>query len=150
MRKKYYERFVSGDYSPRNPQKYRGKYPIHYRSSLELNFCRFCDNQPNILYWGIESAIVPYYDRVRKTQRNYLIDFTMYVKDKTGQVKKYYIEIKPQSQTLPPVKGKKKESSYLYECITYATNIAKWESALKFAKSKGAEFKIITEKDIRS
>ena len=36
----------------------------------------------------------------------------------------------------------------LYEQKTYVKNKAKWEAAEKWAKKKGIEFKILTEKEL--
>ena len=59
------------------------------------------------------------------------------------------IEIKPSKQTVPPVvKKSKKRSTMLYEQKTYVKNRAKWDAAEKWAKKKGVEFKILTEKEL--
>lgn len=135
-------------FHPTHMEKYKGKTPIIFRSSWESKFMYWCDINKNVVEWGSESAVVPYFDMASKKNRHYYIDFTMKIKDINGNIKKYYIEIKPYSQTIPPVKGKKKNTTFMYECMTYATNISKWKAATVFAKSKGAEFKILTEKEI--
>ena len=98
--------------------------------------------------WGSESVAVKYYDPVKKRQRNYFIDFTLVVKTKNNELKKYYVEVKPHKETIKPIKGKKRQSTYIAECCTFATNTAKWEAAQKFAKSKGASFIILTEREL--
>ncbi|HAT66597.1 MAG TPA: hypothetical protein DCS66_18715 [Flavobacteriaceae bacterium] len=63
--------------------------------------------------------------------------------------KTYLIEIKPSKQTIPPVpKKSKKKTTMIYEQKTYVQNKAKWAAAEKWAKKKGVEFKILTEKEL--
>ena len=90
--------------------------------------------------------MVPYY--FENKWHNYYID--IFVIFKSGdQLKKYIIELKPYKQTAQPVWSKRrKESTYLNECREFAKNCAKWDSARKFAESKGCEFHILTEKDL--
>ena len=37
---------------------------------------------------------------------------------------------------------------YINEVVTYAVNQAKWKAASEYAKDRGWEFKIITEKEL--
>ena len=69
--------------------------------------------------------------------------------NETNGPKTYLIEIKPSKQTIPPIvkKGRKK-STMIYEQQTYVKNKAKWLAAEKWAKKKGIEFKILTEKEL--
>ena len=84
--------------------------------------------------------------------RRYIVDFYMVIEDpKTKRRVKYFVEIKPYSQCLPPKQGKrKKQSTYLGECMAYATNQAKWKSAADFAKRNKAKFIVVTEKSLNS
>lgn len=141
--------FKQGIFTPTHPEKYKGKTPIVMRSSWEFAYARWCDINKNVIEWGSESAVVPYFDVAHKKNRHYFIDFTMKIKDVHGVIHKYYIEIKPFAQTVPPTKGpRKKNTTFMNECMTFATNVSKWKAATQFAKSKGAEFKILTEKEI--
>jgi glycerate-2-kinase len=64
-------------------------------------------------------------------------------------IKKYLIEIKPSSQTRTPKASKnKKASSLLYEQTQWIVNQAKWEAAKAYAKKRGFEFIILTEKEL--
>jgi hypothetical protein len=66
-------------------------------------------------------------------------------------VKKYFIELKPYSQTIEPkVSKRKKQITMLYESKQWAKNQAKWKAATDFAKKNGWEFHILTEKDIEN
>ena len=63
--------------------------------------------------------------------------------------KKFLIEIKPDKQTRAPTPSKrKKKTTILYENAMFAVNTKKWEAATQFAKNKGMQFMIITEKDL--
>ena len=72
------------------------------------------------------------------------------VKLKVGdKIEKYLIEIKPKKQTQPPTQhGNKKQSTVLYENMTYIKNMAKWEAARKWCKRKGYKFQILTEEHL--
>ena len=56
------KKFKQGVYIPKNKEKFFGKdgYAI-YRSGLELNYFRILDNNPNVLKWGSEEIVVPYF-----------------------------------------------------------------------------------------
>jgi len=147
MRKKY-TKYKQGEYTPVNPEKYKGKMPIFLRSSWEFKLARWADLNPGVISWGSESVVVRYYDPVKKKQRNYFIDFTLHIRDKQGNMRKYYCEVKPFKETQTPVKGKKRPATFIKECCTFATNSAKWKSAVVFAKKKGAKFIILTENEL--
>ena len=78
----------------------------------------------------------------------YYPDFIIKVKENTGKLKTYVIEVKPLKQTKSPKKRKRVTKSYLYECKTYAVNQAKWKAADEWCKDRKIEFKIITEKEL--
>lgn len=61
------------------------------------------------------------------------------------------IEYKPAKQTVAPKPSGKGRSVKLfeYETNTYAVNVSKWESALRFCEEKGWQFRIITEQTIK-
>ena len=75
-------------------------------------------------------------------------DFIIKVKENTGNVKTYVIEVKPKKQTRPPKPRKNVTKSYLYECKTYAVNQAKWTAADAWCKDRKIEFKIVTEQEL--
>lgn len=141
--------YRQGEYVPINKGKYCGKFPIHYRSGWEYKVCLWLDKNTSVEKWGIESAIVPYLDPVTKRMKRYVIDFTAIIRDRDGNLTRYYIEVKPHHETVAPVRGRKRESTYISEALTFARNSAKWKSATEFAKSKGGKFIIITEKEMQ-
>tara|TARA_R110002020_G_scaffold102504_2_gene240675 strand:- start:4128 stop:4601 length:474 start_codon:yes stop_codon:yes gene_type:complete len=135
---------------PSNIEKYKGKTPIILRSKLEKEFARWIDRHSACVSWGSESAVVSYNDPAKGGKaRRYFIDFTATFRTRDGSLKKYYIEIKPSRECVAPKPSKrKKESTFLKEQLTYVTNQAKWIAARSFAKTKGAEFIVITEKEL--
>lgn len=133
-------------YIPKNPQKYIGDpTDIISRSSYETKFMLWCDNNSSVIQWTSETTIIPYISPIDNRQHRYFVDFSIIIKNKEGKLKKYLIEIKPESQTIPPVKGKKREKTFLYEVETYMVNSAKWQQAKKYAAQKGCDFIILTE-----
>jgi hypothetical protein len=77
-----------------------------------------------------------------------MVDLWMRYKSKGGEIKECICEIKPDSQSKPPVKGKKKASTFDQEMMVWLTNSAKWQAAMAWAKERGWDFKIITENQI--
>lgn len=143
-------RFIQGVFVPKNENKYVGKKPIIYRSSYELKFFRFCDDNPNVSRWASESIKIPYFHPFEKTTRLYHVDLNMVIKE--GEVyKKYLVEIKPEKQTRKPnfENRKCRKATILYEQMTYITNCFKWEAAKNFAKKNDMEFIILTEKNLK-
>ena len=138
-----------GYYRPKNPKKYKGDYKnIIFRSSWEEKFMKYCDTKQYILEWGSEEYVIPYRDPTSGKIRRYFPDFYIKVKESSGKIKKYIIEIKPARQTKEPKIQKKKTRGYIYEVYTYAKNQAKWEAAKDFCDNRLWEFKILTEREL--
>lgn len=149
MAKKKFDEFKQGIFKPLNKLKCLNKNDIVYRSSLEFKMMRILDANPNIIEWHSEGTVVPYMKPgpVTKPAR-YFVDFYFKIKIENVE-KKYLVEIKPYRQSKPPEKhGNKKMSTILYENIQYAINKAKWEAADIYAKQRGMQFLVITEKNI--
>ena len=135
-----------GRYTPKNPKKYRGDYHnIIYRSLWERKFMVYCDNSDNILEWGSEEIIIPYLSPWDGKIHRYFPDFYIKVKQSSGNIKKFIIEVKPKKQTRPPKPVTRKTKKWLNEVKTYTINQAKWKSANEFCLDHGMEFKILTE-----
>ena len=138
-----------GKFRPRVPTKYKGDYTnIIYRSLWELKFMKYCDSNQNILEWGSEEFFIPYTSPIDGKRHRYYPDFYIKVKESTGQVKKYVIEIKPKKQCLEPKPQKKKTKGYIYEVCEYAKNQAKWKAASEYCKDRMVEFKVLTENEL--
>jgi len=138
-----------GKYRPTYPKKYTGDPTnIIYRSLWERRFMKYCDHNQNILEWGSEELALPYRSPIDGRIHRYFPDFYIKVKESTGQIKKYLIEVKPKRQTVEPAVQKRKTKQYIYEVVEYAKNQAKWKAAKEFCKDRLWEFKIITEDDL--
>ena len=103
----------------------------------------YCDLNENILEWGSEEIAIPYRSPVDRKIHRYFPDFYVKLKETTGKIKKYIIEVKPKKQLKPPTKPKRKTKSYLYEAYEYARNQAKWKAATEYCKDRLYEFKVI-------
>ena len=140
---------IKSIYNPSHPEKYLGNSNnIICRSSWEREFCRYCDTNPSIVKWASEELAIRYISPVDGRPHRYYPDFLIEVKEKSGKLKKYVIEIKPKKQTLPPVKKKRVTKGFITEAKTYAVNQAKWKAAVDFCKDNLIEFKIITEDEL--
>lgn len=110
---------------------------------------KYCDSNANILEWGSEEIFIPYTSPVDGKRHRYFPDFYIRVKTKTGVLKKYLVEVKPQYQTREPTKKQKITKQYVSEVITYSVNQAKWKAAEEFCKDHLWEFIILTEKELK-
>ena len=138
-----------GRYQPNNPLKYKGNFRnIIYRSLWELKFMKYCDSNQNILEWGSEEIVVPYRSPIDNRYHRYFPDFYIKVRESTGKIKKYIIEVKPQKQCIEPKVQKKKTRSYVYQVCEYAKNQAKWKAAEEYCMDRGLEFKVLTDNEL--
>jgi hypothetical protein len=140
-------RYSQGYYKPVYPDKYNGKLPVVYRSSWELAAFWWLDNHTSCVSWSSESIVVNY---IFKNERHrYFVDLSATIKQKDGTFKKFFIEIKPYKYTQPPqLTAKKRQRTLANEAYMYAMNKAKWEAAQEVAKRRGAQFLILTEKQL--
>lgn len=107
----------------------------------------WCDSTRGVIKWGSECVVIPYKKPTDQKIHRYFVDIIIVYKSKSGKEITEIIEIKPYAQTLPP-KKKRKGKSNLYETVNYAINIAKWKAATEWAKKRGIQFRIMTEKDL--
>ena len=135
-----------GLYKPENPKKYVGDVKnIIYRSLLERRMMEYLDKSHNIEHWASEELPIRYYSPIDNKWHRYFPDFVA----KTTKGNRVVIEVKPSRQCVPPKKPtSRKTKSYMRESLEYIRNKAKWQAATKYCKNQGAEFKIITEKDL--
>lgn len=137
-------------FTPKNTIKYIGDYTkINCRSLWERKFCKFLDENVNILRWSFETLKIPYKSPVDNQLHYYIPDFIVEKKTKSGEVETMIVEIKPAKQTKKPEMGKRKsKKSFLNENITFAINTSKWDAAKKFCESNSWKFIILTEKEL--
>ena len=143
------KKFLQGVFRPKNPKKYKGNPTnIIYRSSWERKFMDYCDLKDSIVEWSSESTVVPYVFDADGRVHRYFIDFRITVKEKDDRLQTYLVEIKPEKKTKPPKQPKRRSKSYIYESLEYVKNQNKWESARKYAESRGWKFLVLTENDL--
>lgn len=140
----------SGKYLPQNTKKYRGNInKIQYRSSWELYFMKWLDNNEAVKWWNSEETIIPYFSRIDQKNRRYFMDFTVCFVDSSGFDKIVLFEVKPLKETMPPKPPprmtEKAKGRMLKEVHTFETNIDKWKATKTLCDKKNWEFKIITE-----
>ena len=135
-----------GKFHPINRKKYKGDINnIVYRSLWERKFMVFCDNNPSILEWGSEEVIIPYRCPTDGRVHRYYPDFYIKVREKSGKLTKYIIEVKPKKQTSPPHAKDKRTAAYRRAALTFAKNRAKWDAAQDFCEDRQMNFLILTE-----
>lgn len=135
-----------GKYKPLKPEKYAGDiHNIVYRSLWERQVFRFCEANDDIVLWSSEAIVVPYRCETDGKMHRYFVD--LFIRMKSGAT--FIIEIKPFKETMPPKAPKRKTPRYLRECLTYVKNQSKWKAADEFAKSKGWQFAVWTERELK-
>ena len=138
-----------GRYNPVNPKKYKGNpQNIIYRSLWERKFMVYCDTNDKVLEWGSEEIIIPYISPWDGKKHRYFPDFYIKVKQSSGNLKKFIIEVKPKKQTRPPKPVERKTKRWINEVRTFGINEAKWKHATKWCKDNDMEFKILTEEEL--
>jgi len=144
------DKFHKGRFNPQNPEKYKGDVRnIIYRSSWELKFMKYCDRKIDVLEWGSEEFFIPYVSPIDGKVHKYFPDFFVKLKERSGQIKKYVIEVKPKNQTKRPIRTpKKRNKTFITEALTYEKNVAKWKAAQEWCQDRMLEFKIITEDEL--
>lgn len=136
-------KFSQGVYKIKNPEKYAGTRSPKYRSSWELTFMMFCDNNPSVQQWASESVKIPYRDPLTGKYTVYVPDFVIVYLDKNLRKHAELIEIKPANQTLKERVGKN-----VYNQAQFVKNQAKWAAATQWCLERGMKFRVINESDI--
>lgn len=120
---------------------------IWYRSGWELQVFHWLDKTNEVLSWSSEEIVVPYVSPIDGKTHRYFVDNWARIQTSNGIVE-YLIEIKPKKQLVLPKKPKKQSKRYVEQVSTYLINLAKWESAKKFADQNNMVFKILTEDEL--
>ncbi len=136
-------------FNPKNKSKYMGDISsIVCRSLWERRMCKYLDENKNIIRWGSEELVVPYYSPVDKKMHRYYPDFLVEKKNPDNTVETVMIEVKPKKQTELPERGKKQKRVYIKECLRYSINDAKWKAAREMCHKNGWRFVILTEEHL--
>ncbi len=134
--------YTQGKYTPVNPEKYVGTYPIFFRSSWEFTVMQMLDTNANITNWASESLKIPYMNPFTNKYTVYIPDFVVVYTDANGTKKAEIIEVKPSKETfLEQAKSAKGK-------MVVALNMVKWEAARQFAKNHGMTFRVMNEENI--
>jgi hypothetical protein len=96
--------------------------------------------------WSSEEIVIPYLYEVDKKYHRYFVDLKITFKDG----KTLLVEIKPEKETTPPKNPGRKTKRYLNEGMTYIKNMNKWKAANTYAKDRGWQFQVWTEKTLQS
>lgn len=136
-------KFAKDFYKIKNPEKYIGTKKPLYRSSWEMTFMLFCDNNPSIQEWASEPVRIPYRDPLTGKSTVYVPDFLISYIDKNQKKHVELIEIKPKNQTFLENVGKDQ-----YNQVQYIKNQAKWAAANQWCKKQGIKFRVINSSDI--
>ena len=132
-------KYAQGKYTVRNPEKYIGTKQPTYRSSWEMSFMLFCDNNPSVLQWASESIQIPYRNPLTGKNTIYVPDFFIYYQDANGKNHGELIEIKPSKETsMAEAKSPRDKAMAI-------VNAAKWQAAQAFCARRGLKFRVVTE-----
>ena len=136
-------RFAQGKFEPKHPEKYVGRRTPTYRSSWEFAFMKFGDENPAIQGRASEAVKIPFRNPFTGRATIYVPDFFIQYKTKKGKNMVELIEVKPDNQVTMETAGKSKHNQ-----AHVALNMEKWEAARAYCKSKGLNFRVVTEKDM--
>lgn len=136
-------RFSQGPYKLKNPEKYIGTNTPYYRSSWELTFMTFCDNNPGVIQWASEFVKIPYRDPLTGKYTVYVPDFLVVYVDKNLKKHVEVLEIKPANQTFVEQVGKN-----AWNQAQFVKNQAKWQVANQWARERGIRFRVVNKEDI--
>lgn len=145
-------KFKQGYFEPQNPDKYKGKMPIIYRSSWERKFMIMCDTREDILMWASEPVEIKYWSSIDKKEHRYYPDFWIKVRKQDESLDDVLVEIKPSDQLVKPVPPKKNSKkalkSYAFLAEQYVKNRDKYAYAKRWCEDRGWRFVVLTEKSL--
>lgn len=133
---------------PKNPDKYVGDHKnIVTRSSWESRTMTFFDLNESVVMWASEEFSVKYISPIDGMEHRYFVDFLVKIKNKSGDIKTYMVEVKPHHERFPP-KPSRNKKKFLEQMQTYLVNQAKWKAAQAFCDAQGVHFIVLDEYDI--
>lgn len=131
-----------GLFTPQNPQKYTGDYPIVFRSTWELEFMQYCDQHPDVMQWASEPTKIPYPNPLNGKQSIYIPDFLVTYLKSGGSKSTKLIEIKPLHE------ASESHARNTKDVAIRAKNEAKWGAATQWAGRRGIDFLVLTEAEL--
>lgn len=145
---------MTQQYIVKNIQKYKGKpdrviydetgqpmsFIIMARSSWETKYMSLLDSSPLVATWISEPKMfnIRYRSPIDKQVHVYWPDFFIQYVNNAREI----VEIKPLKESL------REHAKSTYDKLMLAKNMAKWQAAAVFAKTIGARFRVLTERDI--
>lgn len=133
------------EFTPKNPDRYIGDYPIISRSSWELYFMQWLDNHPYVISWASETISVSYISPKDGRKHRYYPDFIVEYETPDGVVKEV-IEIKPANQCVPG--RSRKPDVKARQDMVFAVNQAKWKAAELVCELNDYRFRVLTENQL--
>lgn len=140
-----YSNSLTGTYYPLNRKKFLGESLPVFKSNLERKFMLYADRNPNIIAVSYEGFHINYIDTTSSPPkpRKYYIDFILYVRTPTGTPRKIWVEVKMSKEVKKPTRSKNPMDMQIW-----LKNQCKWNAAIKLARQRGVDFKIITDKEL--
>jgi len=130
-----------GRFIPKNPTKYVGNANrIMFRSSWELAFFKWLDNNDAIIKWGSEELFIPYISPLDGQVHRYFPDIVLLYRHVDGSIRKEIVEIKPFKESIAAAAKSDRDK------LALMVNDAKWKAAAEFASRHNATFRVVTEK----
>mgnify|MGYP006266507519 CR=1 FL=1 len=136
-------KYSQGKFQLQNPIKYVGNKTPTYRSSWELVFMQFCDNNPSVLQWASEAVHINYRNPLTGKNTIYVPDFLITYQDAGGKQHAEVIEVKPTKETTLEAAGNSPRAQ-----AAAILNMAKWEAAKQWCRAHNLTFRVVTEQDI--
>ena len=135
-------KYSQGEFIPKNPQKLVGNARPVYRSSWELAMMTYLDSHPDVIQWASESIKIPYKNPLTGKNSQYVPDFLVLYKDRTGKQHAEVVEVKPKKEAMVENARSKRDKAFLM------VNQAKWAACMAWCKKNGMTFRVITEDEI--
>lgn len=144
----YKSGYKQGYFTPRNIDKYKGEYPIIYRSSWERKFCDWCDHNEDVVIWMSEPFHIKYFNILDQKFHKYYPDFFITMK-RGDSTQSYLVEVKPKAQLTKPKEPKRKTKkamlNYKNAYVTYVRNLCKTDAMQKIAEQRNYKVMLLTE-----
>lgn len=135
-------KYSQDEFIPKNPHKLVGNAKPFYRSSWELTVMSLLDQHPNVIQWASESIAIPYKNPLTGKMHQYIPDFFIVYRDKSGRERAELVEVKPAKEAIAENARSKRDKAALM------INTAKWAAAMTFCKKNGINFRILTENEL--
>lgn len=146
--------YKQGSFTPKNRNKYSGRYPIKFKSLLELKFCMYIDNNPSIVEWKYEPFSIPYIHPIDGKEHIYWPDFLLSIIPKDGSSYKALVEVKPfdltpSSKSINKMNKRGGESANKFK-TELLVNAVKFKEGEIYCTKRGWKWLVLTERDITS